>query len=386
MTLSDGRDTDAHLRPEQTGTAASGFVQLLDPDGARVSAPGYDQWVADLDDAALVALYRDMVVIHRVDAEATALQRQGEIGLWPPLAGQEAAQVGSAHALREDDFVFSSYREHAVAWCRGLRPEDLLKVWRGVAGSGWDPYELGMATPQIIIAAQTLHAVGYAMGIQRDGTDQAAIAYFGDGATSEGDASEALVFAATYKAPVVFFCQNNQWAISEPVGLQSTQHLAQRAAGFGIPWMRVDGNDVLAVMAATRIALERARSGGGPTYIEAVTYRMGPHTTADDPKRYRTEEELEAWRRRDPIARLEALLRARGALDDGGASEIAREADAAAAAVRAACVGMPDPEPLSIFDHVYAEPNSHVERQRDHYARYLAMFDDPGDGGAEAAR
>ncbi|GLI25843.1 pyruvate dehydrogenase E1 component alpha subunit [Agromyces rhizosphaerae] len=385
MTLSDGRDTDAHLRTDRPAQAASEFVQLLDPDGTRVTAPGYDQWIADLDDAALLALYRDMVVIHRVDAEATALQRQGEIGLWPPLAGQEAAQVGSAHALRDDDFVFSSYREHAVAWCRGLRPEDLLKVWRGVAGSGWDPYELGMATPQIIIAAQTLHAVGYAMGIQRDGTDQAAIAYFGDGATSEGDASEALVFAATYKAPVVFFCQNNQWAISEPVGLQSTQHLAQRAAGFGIPWMRVDGNDVLAVMAATRIALERARTGGGPTYIEAVTYRMGPHTTADDPKRYRTDEELESWRGRDPIARLEALLRSRGALDDDGASDLAREADAAAAAVRAACVSLPDPEPLSIFDHVYAEPNSHVQRQRDHYARYLAMFDEPGPGG-EGAR
>ena len=360
------------------------MVQILTPDGViapSAEAEPYLALVEGLDDATLETFYRDMVRSRRVDVVGANLQRQGQLALWVPSNGQEAAQVGSAHALRDDDFVFSSYREHAVAWCRGLRPEDLLKVWRGVAGSGWDPYELGMATPQIIIAAQTLHAVGYAMGIQRDGTDQAAIAYFGDGATSEGDASEALVFAATYKAPVVFFCQNNQWAISEPVGLQSPQHLAQRAAGFGIPWMRVDGNDVLAVMAATRIALERARTGGGPTYIEAVTYRMGPHTTADDPKRYRTDEELDDWRGRDPIARLEALLRSRGALDDDGASDIAREADAAAAAVRAACVSLPDPEPLSIFDHVYAEPNSHVDRQRDHYARYLAMFDEPGTGG-----
>ena len=184
----------------------------------------------------------------------------------------------------------------------------MLSVWRGTAASGWNPYEHGMAVPQIIIGAQALHATGYAMGAAVGGRRRRAIAYFGDGATSEGDVNEAIVFAASFDAPVVFFCQNNQWAISEPVGLQSKQPLADRADGFGMPGIRVDGNDVLAVLAATRIALDRARRGDGPTFIEAVTYRMGPHTTADDPKRYRTDDEIAEWRERDPITRVLALL------------------------------------------------------------------------------
>jgi 2-oxoisovalerate dehydrogenase E1 component alpha subunit len=274
-------------------THSDEVVRLLTAAGERVSSPGYDQWVADIDDSGLLGLYRDMVVVRRIDTEATALQRQGELGLWPPLLGQEAAQIGSVRALRDDDFVFPSYREHGVAYCRGAKPVDLVRVWRGATASGWDPYTINVATPQVIIGAQTLHATGYALGIQNDGADSVAIAYFGDGATSEGDVSEAFVFASTYQAPVVFFCQNNHWAISEPVALQSKQRLADRGLGFGIPSMRVDGNDVLAVMAATRIALDRARNGGGPTLIEAVTYRMGPHTTADDPTRYRQQSELD---------------------------------------------------------------------------------------------
>jgi 2-oxoisovalerate dehydrogenase E1 component alpha subunit len=378
MTPSDRDATGLLTKPDH-------FVQLITPTGERRADAEHDPWVADVDAAALGRLYRDMAIVRRLDAEATALQRQGELGLWPPLAGQEAAQIGSARALRDDDFAFTSYREHAVAWCRGVGPAELLTVWRGSASSGWNPYEHGMAVPQIIIGAQALHATGWAMGAAWEGTDAASVAYFGDGATSEGDVNEALVFAASFDAPVVFFCQNNQWAISEPVGLQSKQPLARRADGFGMPGIRVDGNDVLAVLAATRIALDRARRGGGPTFIEAVTYRLGPHTTADDPKRYRTDDELAEWGARDPLTRLLALLGTMGVDTDGLQRDIADEAGRAAAELRAAVTTIPDPEPMTVFDHVYAEPNTHLARQRDHYARYLAMFDetDAAASGAE---
>ena len=350
--------------------------RLLDQHGRRLADPLLDPLVADLDEAALVALWEDMVVVRRIDTVATALQRQGELGLWPPLLGQEAAQVGSARALRADDFVFTSYREHAVAHCRGVSPVDLVRVWRGVTASGWDPYAHRMATPQVIIGAHALHATGYAMGITADGEDAVAVAYLGDGATSEGDVSEAMVFAATFAAPVVFLCQNNQWAISEPVALQSTTSLAVRAAGFGLAAVTVDGNDVLAVHAATRAALERARSGGGPSFVEAVTYRMGPHTTADDPRRYREDSELEVWRERDPIARLETWLEGRGVLDEAVRARVAEHAEAVATRMREGVRALADPDPMSLFEHVYAEPHSGIARQRAQHARYLAAFAD----------
>ncbi|KQV05288.1 pyruvate dehydrogenase (acetyl-transferring) E1 component subunit alpha [Leifsonia sp. Root112D2] len=357
----------------ETSTDA-GLVQLLTPDGVRVGNARYDSWIADLTDEQLVSLYEDMVVVRRIDAEATALQRQGELGLWPPLLGQEAAQIGSGRALQKDDFVFSSYRENAVAYCRGVTVDQLVPVWRGAAASGWNPYSVNMATPQVIIGAQTLHATGYALGIQNDGSDAVAMAYFGDGATSEGDVNEAMIFAATYQAPVIFFCQNNQWAISEPVSLQARTPIANRAPGFGIPSVRVDGNDVLAVMAVTRLALERARRGGGPTFIEAVTYRMGPHTTADDPTRYRDPAELAAWAAKDPIDRLAALLRRTGVLTSEREATVKAKSDAVAAQLRAACLDVKDPEPLSVFDNIFAEPHTGLARQRDHYSRYLQTF------------
>jgi 2-oxoisovalerate dehydrogenase E1 component alpha subunit len=356
-------------------TTSDELVQILSPEGVRTSQPGYDSWIDDVTPDQLIALYEDMVVVRRLDLEATALQRQGELGLWPPLLGQEAAQVGSARALRSDDFVFSSYRENAVAYCRGVELVDLLKVWRGTANSGWDPFTVGMATPAVIIGAQTLHATGYAIGCARDGVDSATITYFGDGATSQGDSNEAMIFAASYHAPVVFFCQNNQWAISEPVGLQAVRSIADRAPGFGIPSMRVDGNDVLAVMAATRIALDRARRGDGPTYIEAVTYRMGPHTTSDDPSRYEDRSEHEEWAAKDPIARVELHLAAEGHLTDAIRASIAAKSNAVAAEFRAACLALDNPEPLSVFDHVYAEPHSGLERQKREYAAYLSYVE-----------
>jgi 2-oxoisovalerate dehydrogenase E1 component alpha subunit len=351
------------------------MVQLLDPAGVRVADELYDPLVADVTRDALAKLYEDLVIVRRIDVEATALQRQGELGLWPPLLGQEAAQVGSARALRPDDFVFTSYRENAVAYCRGVQLPDLLRVWRGTAASGWNPYSVGMATPAIIIGAQTLHATGYALGCMKDGVDSVAVAYFGDGAMSQGDVNEAMVFAASFAAPVVFFCQNNQWAISEPVSLQAKGRLADRPPGFGIPSIRVDGNDVLAVMAATRSALGRARTGGGPTFIEAVTYRMGPHTTSDDPSRYVDPLQRQEWAAKDPLARVEAHLRAQGVLTDALAASIQAAADDVAARFRAGCLALEDPAPLSVFDNVYATPHSGIARQRSQYAAYLDGFE-----------
>lgn len=360
--------------PVEVLVATSDVIQLLAPDGTRIHAPGYEEHVLDLGHEQLRSLLQDMTIVRRLDAEATALQRQGQLGLWPPLLGQEAAQIGSARALRADDYVFSSYREHGVAWVRGAKPVELVEAWRGSAFCGWNPTELNMAPPQIVIATQTLHATGYAMGLTWDGSDAVAMTYLGDGAMSKGEVAEAMVFAASFQAPVVFFVQNNQWAISEPVALQTRVSLAERGPGFGIPSMRVDGNDVIAVMAATRIALDRARRGDGPTLIEAVTYRMGPHTTADDPTRYRPAGQLEHWAALDPIARLEALLTAEGALDAEFIAETAARADAAAAELRERCLALPDPPAESLFEHVYAERHPRIDEQRDRYQQYLEGF------------
>jgi 2-oxoisovalerate dehydrogenase E1 component alpha subunit len=362
----------------------SDIVQLLDPTGVRRAAgedDDLDRLAAELGPDELLALYRDMVIVRRIDAEGTALQRQGELGLWPPLQGQEAAQLGSARAFAPGDFVFATYRDHGVAYSRGVRGAALLRVWRGAVSAGWDPIRARLANLQVIIGAQTLHAAGWALGetIAKDAAPlDAAVTYFGDGATSEGDVSEAMVFAASFHLPVVFICQNNQWAISEPVTLQAPGELADRGRGFGIPSVRVDGNDVIAMYAVTRRALERAHAGEGPTFIEAVTYRMGPHTTADDPTRYRTREEVAAWAERDPIDRLARLLQAEGLLDAAAEAEIAAAADAAGAEVRREVIATPDPAPLSVFDHVYAAPHAALDRERADYARYLDGFLEDG--------
>ena len=355
------------------------LVQLISVDGQRTVGCPYWDLVGDVDAAQLRDLYRDMAIVRRLDAEAMALQRQGELALWAPLLGQEAAQVGSARALRSDDFVFSSYREHGVAYCRGVDPVDILRMWRGTALSGWDPADYGIATPAIIVGSQALHATGYALGIVLDGRTSAALAYFGDGASSQGDVAEALVFAGSYGVPVVFFCQNNQWAISEPVRLQSHASIAQRGQGYGIPGIRVDGNDVLAVLAATRLALARAYAGQGPTLVEAVTYRMGPHTTSDDPTKYRSRAEEEQWRAKDPLARLRALLRSEGLADDRFEDGVDAAAAEAAAALREGVLALRDPEPASMFEHVYAGPHALLDEERAAYERYLGEFDEPAE-------
>ena len=355
-------------------TDVDDIARLLTPDGSRLPNPDLDRWVADVDAGTLRSLYCDMVLLRRIDTEGVALQRQGQLGLWPPCQGQEAVQIGTARALRADDFAFPSYRETGVVYARGGKPASFVLAWRGEEHAAYDPYELGAAPPQIIIGAQSLHAVGYAMGIQRDGTDQVAAAYFGDGATSQGDVNEAMVFASSFQAPVVFVCSNNQYAISEPVTVQARFPIAGRAPGFGIPSLRIDGNDVLACLAAMRWATDHARTGRGPVFIEAVTYRIGPHTTSDDPTRYRDKDEVESWRRRDPISRVEAHLRSIGGLDDEFAQEVRDAADDLAARVRAACLDATSRPALSVFDCVYAEPHSGLDEQREHFAAYLDGF------------
>lgn len=355
-------------------------ARLLTPDGERIADPELDRWVADVDAAALRGLYRDMVLLRRIDTEGVALQRQGQLALWPPCQGQEATQIGTARALRADDFAFPSYRETGVVYARGGKPSDFVLAWRGEEHSTYNPYELNTATQQIIIGAQALHAVGYAMGIQRDGTDQVSVAYFGDGASSQGDVNEAMVFASSFGAPVVFVCTNNQWAISEPVTVQAKFPIAGRAPGFGIPSMRIDGNDVLACLAAMRWAIDNARRGNGPAFIEAVTYRMGPHTTSDDPTRYRDKEEVEKWRRRDPISRVEALLRAQGEFDEAFVASVEADADALAASVREAAMTATTRAPLTVLDDVYAEPHSGIDEQREWFGAYLDGFAPAAEG------
>ena len=357
------------------GTGSLPTHQLLNVDGEREPDGELDAYLGDVDERKLADFLRDMMVLRRMDTEATALQRQGELGLWAPLLGQEAAQIGSVRATRDDDFIFPSYREHGIAWARGVKAEDLLSVWRGVTPSGWDPNEVNIACQQIVIGAQALHAAGYGMGVKFEGSDQAVLAYFGDGATSQGDVNEAMVFAASYQAPVLFFCQNNQWAISEPVTLQSRTQIAQRAVGFGLRAWRVDGNDVLAVHAATRAALQHIRGGGGPAFIEAVTYRMGPHTTADDPTRYRSEKDLEQWRAKDPIDRVKKHLQVLGADVQAHVARGESAADELAAQLRAAITSMPDPEASQLFAHVYSEPQAPLAKAEHDYLQYLEGFE-----------
>ena len=360
------------------------FVQLLTPEGERVDHPDY---AVDFSDSEYRALYHDLTVVRRLDAEATALQRQGELGIWASLLGQEAAQVGSGRALRPQDMVFPTYREHGVLYCRGIDPIMPLGLFRGVDQGGWDPNEFKFNMYTIVIGAQTLHATGYAMGITKDGKvgnsddpadGEAVIAYFGDGATSQGDVNEAFVWASVFNAPIVFFCQNNQYAISEPLERQTRVPLYRRASGFGFPGLRVDGNDVLACFAVTRRALDEARHGQGPTFIEAYTYRMGAHTTSDDPSRYRIASEVEAWQAKDPIKRLRVLLEREGIAGNDFFDEVDAEATATAVQLRERVLSLPNPDPSSIFDHVYPHGSPELDEQREQFAAYLSSFEGSG--------
>jgi len=350
------------------------MVQLLTLDGEFSAAREYAEYaelIRGLREADFLKFYRDMARIRRFDNEATALQRQGQMGLWVPAVGQEAAQIGSGYGVGPNDHIFPSYREHGVAITHGVDLMSIVKMYRGVNHGGWNPHETRFHLYAIVLGTQALHATGYAMGLNFEGrvgtgnpeNDLAVITYFGDGATAEGDISESFLFAATHNTPQVFFCQNNQWAISSPVGTQTKVPLFKRGEGFGVPGIRVDGNDVLACYAVTKKHMDDARNGKGPTLIEALTYRIGAHTTSDDPSKYRDPAEVEYWKARDPLIRFEKFLRNQGVGQDFF-DEVAAAGDQLATEVREATFAMAEPELEMMFNHVYSDPHPLVEEQK----------------------
>jgi 2-oxoisovalerate dehydrogenase E1 component alpha subunit len=344
-------------------------VHLLDPDGTYHEDPEHP---LDLDDDQLRELYRFMVVTRKVDREAINLQRQGQLGVYASCMGQEAAQVGSAYALRDEDWIFPSYRELGAALVREVDAVGLLQLYRGTWLSDHDPYQHNFALMAIPIGTQALHAAGFAMGARFEDNPIVSMVYFGDGGTSEGDPHEAMTFAGVFKAPVVFFVQNNQYAISVPLERQTAAPtLAHKAVGYGLPGLRCDGNDVLASYAVTQKAVERARRGEGPAFIEALTYRMEAHTTSDDPTRYRTQEELDEAAKTDPIARMRNFLTQRDLYDDALEQEIDEQAKDTASTVRAGIYDAPHGDPMELFEHVYVDPTGFFEGQREVLAAEL---------------
>jgi pyruvate dehydrogenase E1 component alpha subunit len=389
----DGTAVDDQLEAEaeaRLGGPAEPMVQLLAPDGTMGTDPVYSAYADRLDAEQLRGFYADMAKIRRFDVEATALQRQGQLALWVPLTGQEAAQIGSGRASQPQDYIFPTYREHGVALTRNVDLAELLRQFRGVSNGGWNPKDTNFHLYTLVLAAQTPHAVGYAMGIQRDqklaaaragqDTDRlaepkaAVMVYFGDGASSEGDVHESMVFASSYDAPVVFFCQNNHWAISVPSTVQTRIPLSNRAKGYGFPGIRVDGNDVIAVHAVTEWALERAREGHGPVLIEAFTYRVGAHTTADDPTKYRESSEETLWRAKDPLDRLEKYLRAQGLADDDFFAQVKADGDERATYVRKATHDRATPDIRTAFANTYVEAHPLVAEELAWFEEYSAGF------------
>jgi pyruvate dehydrogenase E1 component alpha subunit len=366
----DGEETVIETRPDDA-------VQILAPDGTLVDTQARKS--LDLGEEDLRAMYRAMLVTRVVDLEATALQRQGELAVYPPLLGQEAAQIGSAYALGEEDFVFPSYREVGVAVVRGIDLVEYMHFHRGTRHGGIaDPLGSRFAEISVPVSSQVLHAVGWALGARLDGRAACAIVYFGDGATSQGDFHEGCNFAGVLRCPVVFFCQNNQWAISVPVERQTAAPIWKKAEAYGFPGVRVDGNDVLAVYKVSREAVARAREERVPTLIEAVTYRMGPHSTADDATRYRAREDVDAWQTFDPLERFRRLLESEGLLDQGFVDQAEADARAEAARVRAGIQGAP-PRPLDGFmDHTFSDMPEFLARQREEVVRLTAEEESEG--------
>jgi pyruvate dehydrogenase E1 component alpha subunit len=351
-------------------------VQVLDDTGRVLD----DAEVPDLDDGTLVEMYAQMRLARRFDERAVSLQRQGRMGTYPPLSGQEGAQIGSAHALDDDDWMFPSYREHGAALVRGLSLRRTLLYWMGMEEGNEVPEDLNLFTVTVPIATQIPHATGAAWASKLKNEDRAFLCYFGDGATSEGDFHEGLNFAGVFDVPAVFFCNNNQWAISVPRERQSASAtLAQKAEAYGFEGVQVDGMDPLATYKVTREAVRKAKDPDGvsrdealgsatrPTMIEAVQYRFGAHTTADDPTVYRDDEEVERWKQRDPIPRMETFLRETGRLDDEAVTSIEDRIEERVAEAIDEAEAAAEADPADIFEHVYAGMPRRLEEQ----LRYL---------------
>ena len=328
----------------------------------------------DIPEDLLLKLYRAMLLGRRFDERMLSLQRQGRIGTFAPTSGQEASQVGSAAVLRPTDWMVPSFREAAAQIWRGAPMENIILYFGGYNEGGRiedNSKDLPISVP---VASQILHAVGLGWAVNYRKTDEVVMTFFGDGATSEGDFHEGMNFAGVYQTPVIFLCQNNHWAISVPRSKQTrSETLAQKALGYGIPGIQVDGNDILAVYAAAKEAVDRARSGGGPTMIECVTYRITMHTTADDPKRYRTDEEVEGWKKKDPLVRFEKYLTDKGvaAKDTFQALETEVKEDIQTAVDRAEELMKKLDDPLHMFEHAYAELPPSLKEQRAELAEEL---------------
>jgi pyruvate dehydrogenase E1 component alpha subunit len=327
----------------------------------------------DLSPEQHLELYRMLVLLRTYDERSLVYHRQGRIGTYAIFWNHEAMQAGSAFALEERDWIFPSYRESAIGILRGMPASTVLSWWRGHPAGWWDPQEYNVASICVPIATHVPHAVGFAWGSKLKGDDRVAIAYFGDGATSEGSFHEGATFAGVMKAPVVLFCNNNQWAISTPVEAQSAAAtLVDKAAGYGMPGVRVDGGDVLAVYEATRDAVERARAGDGPTFVEAVTYRTAPHATADDPSLYIDAERVAEEKENECVGRYERYLKRLGVIDDDGAEEMKQMALETMREGIAAAEAEPTPDPALVFEHAFAEPPASFSQDLDELRRVLA--------------
>lgn len=345
-------------------------IRLIGPDGLPTAE---DRYGRALPVETLAWLYEMMVVTRELDTELINLQRQGELALVASCRGQEAAQIGSAACLRKTDWLFPQYRELGVFLVRGIAPGKIGAVWRGTWHGGLEFTRKNCAPIAIAIGTHGLHAVGAAMAAQRLGEDSVTVAYLGDGATSEGDVHEALNLASVFAAPCIFFVQNNHWAISMPVSRQlAGPSIAHRAIGYGMPGIRVDGNDPLACYAVTAKAAERARTGAGPTLIEAVTYRMGPHTTSDDPSRYRSQAEVAHWAALDPIPRYRNYLRHVGVWNERLDERVQARSARMRTELRDAVVGAPDMAITEMFDTTYADITPELVEQRQQLLTELA--------------
>lgn len=319
----------------------------------------------ELSDTQLRSLYRLMALSRRVDRQAINLTRQGALGVFASSLGQEAAQVGAVFALEKQDWMFPTYRETVATFARGVPIVEILALFSGSWHCGFDPHRYRVGALTTPLATQALHAVGLAMAARLRKDPLVALTFFGDGAASEGDVHEAMNIAAVRQAPCVFFVQNNQYAISVPLRLQTrSSSIAVRASAYGMPGMRVDGNDALSVYAAVRVALERARRGDGPSLIEAVTYRMESHTTADDHSRYRSADEVTEWQARDPLPRMLAVLTERNLADREFLDEVTAEGETVAGRMRDALYGAAAGDPLEMFEHVYTAPTPQLQAQR----------------------